>query len=216
MRTVVTMIHRHQSIEAGGGVGQISHHIIIVVADDPVVIIDDDRADKRQHHLWVGLQDVETFFQECRRDVVVSGIPAEILAARQLKAPAEIIGDTKIFFRPVVADATVSCCILPADFFRVIRRGIVGDDQLKIGAGLLQNRVERVTNVALPIVDRYRDADAGGRVVLALLHSRLAVGSPNCSYCPGNETFSSFCRDPPDCMSVGVRLRACSVCASSF
>ena len=102
---------------------------------------------------------LHTSLQEGRRaDVVVRG-PLEELPSRKLQDPVEVPGFSAVLGAASVLDPRIRAGAGTADLFGRVCRRVVRDDELEVGEGLAEQRVERLGEKALPVVDGKPNTD---------------------------------------------------------
>src|SRR2546428_3467568 len=82
-----------------------------------------------------------------------------VLARGQPKHTIEVPGPSDVRLVPGVTDARVPSRVGATDLFGVVRRSIVGDDQLEVCKGLAQHGVDGLPQEALAVVHGHTDAD---------------------------------------------------------
>jgi hypothetical protein len=114
-----------------------------------------DEHDRRR----LGPEGLHTPLEEGRRAGVIVRSPLEELPSRELEDPVEVPGASAVLRAAAVLNPRIRAGVGAADLFGRIRRRVVRDDELEVGEGLAEQRVERFGEKALPVVDRKSNAD---------------------------------------------------------
>src|SRR5689334_690843 len=93
------------------------------------------------------------------RKLVIGGNPHEKGCGGFGQNELEIRPAANVSWLPRVTDARVRCGEGSADGLRLVRRGVVGDDELEIGEGLLLQRRQGLAQIGCTIIDRQSNAD---------------------------------------------------------
>ena len=111
----------------------------------------------------------------------------------------------------MVTHAPVAGGVLAADLLRPVGRRVVTDDQLKISQRLGQDRIHRLGQITLPVIDRKRNAHLGFR--LEWLHESPDIRSES-SICharsTGNERHKRRANSPRSTNKLDKVLRVLS------
>src|SRR5207245_2059101 len=107
-----------------------------------------------------------------RTDVVVRS-PLEELPSRKLQDPVVVPGGSAVLRAASVLDPRIRTGVGTADLFGRVCGRVVRDDELEVGEGLAEQRVERLGKKALPVVDRKPNTD--GRLRGHRPHPRAPV-----------------------------------------
>ena len=76
----------------------------------------------------------------------------DVLAPCLRQAPVEVFGQAKVDRLPSEEDAGVAPGKITDDSCRIVGRGVIADDELKVCEGLLQHGVQRLRQIAFIVV----------------------------------------------------------------
>ena len=159
---VVAARNAEQAAQPGGGVRVGGVERVVHLHDHLAVVVDVGVPGVREDHLGVLVELLDAQLDEPRRvEVVVRG-PLEVLPPRQGHQQVVVGAGADVDGLPHVADARVPLGVRTADLLGAVARGVVADDQLVVGVGLGQQRVQRLGEVLLAVVDGQADGERGG------------------------------------------------------
>lgn len=108
---------------------------------------------------------------------VVGAQDLDVVASGQLEAAVEVCEKADVARVDVQAKARIGAVGLD-NSSRVVGRGVVDDDQLEVGVGLVQHALDRAPDEARVVVGGDADADQDGREPTNGLEPEWAVASP--------------------------------------
>jgi len=133
--------------------------------------IDVRMAAKAPKHFGILVKHFDRLLKKRRQVNIVVGDPLEIFGLRQLEDPIVIPSTPQIFFFAIITNAVILLRIALTNILRAILRTVVGDDQFEIAIRLTQHRFDRLSQIALTVVNRQSNADAW----FELCHGRLGI-----------------------------------------
>src|SRR5262249_12790546 len=105
----------------------------------------------------VRIQEINAKLEVIWQAHVVVCCPLKIFPDRKVDAPIVVRRGTQILRVPEITYPRVLAHEFPADFFRAVRGGVVRNNQLEVGEGLNEDRIERMGEIVLTVVDGDRD-----------------------------------------------------------
>jgi hypothetical protein len=110
-----------------------------------------------ENNVWVFVERRNATSEQVAAVQIVVGGPLEILTAGLAKDEVVVRAETDVAGLANVPDSRILGRISAADLFGLVRRGIVRDNQLKVGETLTEQRIERLCEITLSVV--YGKAD---------------------------------------------------------
>jgi hypothetical protein len=133
-----------------------------ILARDLAIFIDELDLRIGEHHgVRCPVQRIHTPPDELRMILIIMGHPLEVLRTGQFEHAVVVGSGADIRFISIVTNSLVHSGVFLANRARVIRRGIVGDDQLEVLKILVQDGVNGLPDVLLSIEDRKPYANQG-------------------------------------------------------
>jgi hypothetical protein len=154
---VVGTIGDDQASETFRDVRRVGGQGVVKSSDDRSCLVDDGHVRMAEDNVRVFVERRNATSEQVAAVQVVMGGPLEVLPAGLAKDEVVVRVETDVAGLADVPDSRVLGRISAADLFGPVRRGIVRDDQLKVGKTLPEQCIERLSEITLPVV--YGKAD---------------------------------------------------------
>ncbi len=157
---LIANVRLYQILETHDGIFLIGRFIVRVRIDQVGILVDNSGIRVNEHRVQLAVELLDAELEKVPMADVVVCRPLEKLSSSERHDKIEVRPRANVGLVAMIPYSSVVRREFPTNFLRVVRRGIVADDELEVLEGLIEDGLDGLGDVAGPIVDWQADADA--------------------------------------------------------